>query len=115
LPVDQVAALSNEVVETITDDFVIVLDDAHTLGESTAAEALGLLVKDLPPNAHLAVASRRKLPFPRLGGGSACGLDEDALALSREESALLLRSLGLRRSPTRWRTLSGGPRAGSSG
>jgi LuxR family maltose regulon positive regulatory protein len=46
---DQVAELCNELADTVVEDFLLVLDDAHVLERHPAAEALGLLVQDLPP------------------------------------------------------------------
>ncbi len=69
----QVAALSNEVAETISEDFILALDDTHTL-PTAPGEALGALVRDLPPFVHLAMAGRAPLPFaprgPRSGAFS---------------------------------------------
>jgi len=98
---DQAAELCNEVLDTISDEFVLALDDVHRLAGQPAAEALALLVRDLPPNVHLALASRTELPITlaRLRAGGVVELDEDALALTEEESAMLLRSAGLSLSP----------------
>ena len=60
---EAVTDLCNEVVETVSDDFVLVLDDVHLLPPA-ALDCLGLLVDHLPPNAHLALAGRAPLPFP---------------------------------------------------
>ena len=61
-PEDLVMALCNELVQTVTDDFLIVVDDAHALHGHPGEDALGLLVRDLPPNVHVAMASRTSLP-----------------------------------------------------
>lgn len=92
----QVAALTNEVVETIADDFVVALDDFHLLPEP-ALEALALLVSDLAPNAHLALAGRAPLPFPlgRLRAARVVEIGEDRLAFDRAEAGQLVRSMGL--------------------
>ena len=85
-------ALCNELVETVADDFLIVVDDAHALHGHPAEDALGLLVRDLPPNVHVAIASRTALPVAdaRTRAGGVVSLDESDLALTREESIALL-------------------------
>ena len=97
---EQVAELGNEILETIADDFVLVLDDVHTLADP-AAEALRLLVQDLPPTAHLALAGRMPLPFPlgRLRAAQVLELSERELALSKEESGRLLDAVGMELDP----------------
>jgi DNA-binding SARP family transcriptional activator len=81
-----VTALSNEVLETVPDDFVLALDDVHLLG-APALAVVASLVDDLPPSAHLALAGRAPLPFPlaRLRALRAVEIDERRLALSAEE------------------------------
>ena len=93
-PEEQVAELANEILETIADDFVVVLDDVHTLG--AAAGVLSLLVEDLPPNVHLALAGRMPLPFPlaRLRAAQVLELSEHELALSEAEAGRLLALVG---------------------
>lgn len=91
---EQAGDLCNEVVETVSDDFILALDDVHTLAGTPAGDALALLVSDLPPNAHLALTSRTALPFslwPHRSAG-VLRLGERALALTGEESAELLRA-----------------------
>ena len=89
---ETVAELCNEVVATIADDFVLAVDDVHALASGSAAVALGLLAQDLPPDAHLALASRTALPFSltRLWSAGVMEIGEGALALSEQESAELL-------------------------
>jgi ATP/maltotriose-dependent transcriptional regulator MalT len=92
---EQATALANEIAATVDEDFVLVLDDVHTLRDA-AAGALSLLVSDLPPQAHLALAGRAPLPFP-LGGvraARALELGPRDLALSSEESRALLSAAG---------------------
>lgn len=90
-PERQVGSLANEVLETVPDDIVLVLDDVHTLPED-AAEALGLLVSDLPGNVHFAMAGRAPLPLSvgarRLAGVRELG--ERDLALAPSETATLV-------------------------
>lgn len=94
---EQVAEFANEVVDTVSEDFVIALDDVHSLTGRPAARALALLVSDLPPSAHLALASRTAPPFPlgRLRPAGVLEIGEEALALTEEESAELLASMRL--------------------
>jgi len=95
LPEPQVAELSNEIAATVSEDFVIALDDLHTL-RPAAADAVGMLVRDLPPNAHLALAGRAPLPFRhgRLRAGRALVLWESDLSLSEEEVRALAEATG---------------------
>ena len=93
---EAVTELCNEVVETVSDDFVLVLDDVHLLPPA-ALDCLGLLVDHLPPNAHLALAGRAPLPFPlaRLRALRVVEIGEDRLAFDLGETAELVRSLGM--------------------
>src|SRR5262245_8513561 len=91
-PEHQIAALANELLETIPDDFVLALDDVHALGDGPVLEALGLLAADLPPNVHFAMTSRRDLAIPasKVTAAGASVVGEDLLAFSFEEAAELL-------------------------
>ncbi len=91
-PEHQIAALANELVETIPDDFVLALDDVHSLGGEAMLDALGLLASDLPPNVHLAMTSRRELAIPtsKVAAGGATTVGEDMLAFSFQEATELL-------------------------
>lgn len=53
LLINEIAALSRE--------FVLVLDDFHTLENPTILQGIGFLLKQLPPNLHLILASRNEL------------------------------------------------------
>jgi len=94
-PEEDVMELCNELVATVPEDCLFVLDDVHLLGPDAAA-ALALLVRDLPPGAHVALAGRMPLPFPlgRLRGGQLIALSAGELALTRAEAADLLRRAG---------------------
>jgi len=89
-----VTALSNEVLETVADDFALALDDVHLLGEPALA-AVAKLVEDLPPSAHLALAGRAPLPFPlaRLRALRAVEVDERRLAFTVDEAAALVAAI----------------------
>ena len=88
---DYATALANEIVATVPDDFVVAVDDVHAL-EEDAFEGLGRLIADLPPNVHLAIASRRRLPagFGRVPAGGMTRISESELALSYDEAVQLL-------------------------
>lgn len=94
-PFDQVAALANEVAQTIDDDTLLVVDDVQELQPPTA-RALGALVAAMPHNVSLAIATRGALPFPRrsFGARRLLVLGEDDLALDDEEAMQLLREIG---------------------
>src|SRR5690606_2226240 len=87
-------ALSNEVLETVADEFALALDDVHLLGEP-ALEAVAALVEDLPPSAHLALAGRAPLPFPlaRLRALRAVEVDERRLAFTVDEASALVAAI----------------------
>ena len=91
-PDDQMAALANEIVVTIPDDFVLALDDVHALDPGPVRDTLGRLASDLPPNVHLAITGRRDLGIPtsRAAAGGATVIDEGMLAFSFSEAAELL-------------------------
>ena len=91
-PDDQMAALANEIVATIPDDFVLALDDVHALDPGPVRDTLGRLASDLPPNVHLAMTGRRDLGIPtsRAAAGGASVVDEGMLAFSFSEAAELL-------------------------
>lgn len=94
----QVAAFCNEVLATIPEDLVIGLDDAHFLAGTPSEQALGLLVHDLPPNIHLALASRTALPLPlaRLrAANEVLEFGEAELSLTLGECRALLRQRGM--------------------
>ncbi|HTI35624.1 MAG TPA: hypothetical protein VL422_18255, partial [Miltoncostaea sp.] len=88
---DQIAALANELVATIPDDFVLALDDVHAL-DGPVGEALALLAADLPPNVHLALTGRRALgpALARSAAGGVVVIGEEELAFSFDEAAALL-------------------------
>ena len=94
----QIAELSNEAVETLSEDFVLVLDDAHRLPKASRG-ALALLARDLPANVRLLIASRTPLELPssRSRVGALLEISEPDLVLTADETAdLLSRSGGAR-------------------
>jgi LuxR family maltose regulon positive regulatory protein len=60
-------ALLNEIT-TIPDNFVLVLDDYHTIDSKAVDSALAFLLEHLPPQMHLVIATREDphLPLSRL-------------------------------------------------
>jgi DNA-binding SARP family transcriptional activator len=94
---EQVAELTNEVLDTVSDDFVLAMDDIHALRGSPGELAISLLIRDLPSTVHLALTSRTALPFALtpFHAAGALELDERALALTEGETARLLEAAGL--------------------
>ncbi len=56
-------ALLNDLT-TISDQFILVLDDYHLLGSQPVDQALTYLVEHLPPQMHLVIATREDPPLP---------------------------------------------------
>ncbi len=94
-PETQVISLSNEIVTTITEDFVLAFDDLHLLPPETTATVV-LLLTDLPGNVHLAATGRAPLPEQNGRGrsGRALTIGVDDLVLSDIEAAQLVRRTG---------------------
>jgi LuxR family maltose regulon positive regulatory protein len=57
-------------ITTISDHFVLVLDDYHVIDAKAVDQALTFLVEHLPPQMHLVIATREdpQLPLARLRG-----------------------------------------------
>src|SRR5437588_3745984 len=55
--------LLNEIT-TISDQFILVLDDYHVLEAKAVDQALTYLVEHLPPQMHLVIATREDPPLP---------------------------------------------------
>ncbi len=56
-------ALLNE-IDTVPDDFVLVLDDYHVVDAREVDDALAFLMEHLPPRMHLIIATREDPPLP---------------------------------------------------
>jgi DNA-binding SARP family transcriptional activator len=97
---DVVGDLSNELVATVSEDLVVVLDDVHAL-PTEATAGVRLLTELLPDSVHLAIAGRMPLPLPlaRLRAGRTVEIGEGPLALTEEESSALLASVGAELEP----------------
>jgi LuxR family transcriptional regulator, maltose regulon positive regulatory protein len=91
---ENVATICNEVVDTVPDELVFAVDDVHLL-PPPAADALHMLISDLPPQVHLVLAGRTALPFPvaRMRARDTLELGERALALDVGETVALLAML----------------------
>lgn len=63
-PADYLAAtLANELSE-ISEPFVLVLDDYHHIHSVTVHDAIGQLLRHMPPSLHLVISSRYDPPLP---------------------------------------------------
>jgi LuxR family maltose regulon positive regulatory protein len=72
---------------------VLFLDDVHAVPEGVSAELLPYLVFNLPPNLHVIVGTRRRLPFSTsdlLAHGQFAWFDIADLAFRLEETRALL-------------------------
>ncbi len=58
-----VATLSNE-IQTLPQDFVVVLDDYHTINGIAVSDLLSGLARHWPRRLHLVIATRRSPPLP---------------------------------------------------
>ncbi len=87
------AHFAAELERSLEHDFVLVLDDAHELGDSSAAQLAEGLVRQAPPQLHVVLASRGEPQFriQRLRGqGQVLELDAAQLAFTAEEIGDLL-------------------------
>src|SRR5829696_9155495 len=91
-------ALSNEILE-LPCDFVLVLDDYHSVRSETINDVLAFLLDHWPPPMHLVIAGRTSppLPLPRLRArGRLTELGAPELRFTHEEVADFLgRTMGL--------------------
>jgi DNA-binding SARP family transcriptional activator len=98
VPEDDAAQLCNEILATVPERVVLALDDVHTLAGQPAGETLARLIADLPRTVTLALVTRRALDVPlarRRAAGELHEVGERELALSRDETASLLRAQGV--------------------
>jgi LuxR family maltose regulon positive regulatory protein len=95
------SVLINDLVETLSDPFVLILDDLHRIVEPSIFVALDYLLEHRPPQLHLAVATRVDPPLAlaRLRArGELTELRLAELRFSEEEASVFLNqrlSLGL--------------------
>src|SRR5918998_4110608 len=95
-PIESIlTALLNE-IDTVPDDFVLVLDDYHVIEGSAVEEALSFVLEHLPPRMHLVIATREDphLPLARLRArGQLCEVRADDLRFTLSEAAEFLNSV----------------------
>jgi LuxR family maltose regulon positive regulatory protein len=83
-------------LEAQPDELVLVLDDYHVIDEPTIHDSLALLLRHLPPQLHLAIASRSDPPLPlgRLrAGGQLTELRKRDLRFTPGEAAAFLQEV----------------------
>jgi LuxR family transcriptional regulator, maltose regulon positive regulatory protein len=92
-PIESIlTALLNE-IDTVPDDFVLVLDDYHVIDGSAVEEALSFVLEHLPPGMHLVIATREdpQLPLARLRArGQLSEVRADDLRFTPDEAAEFL-------------------------
>jgi LuxR family maltose regulon positive regulatory protein len=88
-----ISVLINDVLETFSDPFVLILDDLHRIVEPAIFVALDYLLEHRPPQLHLAVATRVDPPLAlaRLRArGEVAELRLAELRFSEEEAGVFL-------------------------
>jgi ATP/maltotriose-dependent transcriptional regulator MalT len=84
---------------TLDQEFVLVIDDLHELGATSAsARLVASLCRNAPPRLHLVLASRDEMPFPteRLAAhGDVAQFDAQDLAFDAPEIASVLEASGI--------------------
>jgi LuxR family maltose regulon positive regulatory protein len=93
-PHEALAALLGELAAAATPT-ALVLDDVHALPQAVACDVLPYLVFNLPPNAHLILGTRRRLPFSTsdlLAHGQFASFDVSDLTFRLDETGALLRA-----------------------
>jgi LuxR family maltose regulon positive regulatory protein len=103
-PVESVlTALINEIATTMSEDFVLVLDDYHTVEARPVHDAVAFLLDHLPPPMHLIIAGRTDPPLPLarlLAHGHLTKLSAADLRFTPEEAvAFLNEAMGVDLSP----------------
>jgi LuxR family maltose regulon positive regulatory protein len=64
LPLDPIVTTLLNDITTISDQFILVLDDYHLLDSQPVDQALKSLVEHLPPQMHLVIVTREDPPLP---------------------------------------------------
>src|SRR5918995_2395841 len=104
-------ALSNEILE-LPGDFVLVLDDYHSVRSETIHDVLAFLLDHWPPPMHLIIAGRTSppLPLPTLRArGNLVEIGAPDLRFTHEEAADFLgRTMGLNLTAERVEALEKG-------
>jgi len=90
--------LLNE-ISSIPNDFILVLDDYHVINAQSVDNALAFLLKHLPPQMHLVIATREDLNLPLAGMRGRDQLTElratDLRFTPAEATEFLNRAMGL--------------------
>jgi LuxR family maltose regulon positive regulatory protein len=84
----EMATLLINEISAIPQDFILVLDDYHALEDSSISTAFNFLLKNLPPNLHVVIASRSEpsLDLALLRArGQVTEVGADDLRLTHEE------------------------------
>ena len=63
-PIESILTVLLNEITTIPDNFVLVLDDYHMIDSKPVDEALAFLIKHIPPQMHLVIATREDPPLP---------------------------------------------------
>jgi LuxR family transcriptional regulator, maltose regulon positive regulatory protein len=93
-PREAIAALLGDLANAARPT-ALFLDDVHALPEAVSAELLPYLVFNLPPNVHLIVGTRRRLPFSTsdlLAHGELAWFDIQDLSFRLDETRALLQA-----------------------
>jgi LuxR family maltose regulon positive regulatory protein len=91
-PREAIAALLGELADAAR-PMALVLDDVHALPEAVGSELLSYVAFNLPPNVHLIIGTRRRLPFPTsdlLAHGQFVAFDAADLCFRLDETRALL-------------------------
>src|SRR5262245_18766853 len=91
-PRERIAALLGDLAHAARPT-AIFLDDVHALPPAVSTELLPYLVFNLPPNTHLIVGTRRRLPFSTadlLAHGQLAWFDSADLSFRLDETRALL-------------------------
>ncbi len=95
-PVQVMGVLINDILETLPDPFVLILDDLHRITEAAVFIALDYLLEHMPPQMRLIIATRYDPPLSlaRLRGrGQMAELRLSDLAFRYEETAAFLNDI----------------------
>ncbi len=102
-PVESILTTLLNDITTISDNFILVLDDYHVIDSQPVNQTLAFLVEHLPPHLHLVIATREDPSFPlaRLRArGQLIELRAADLRFSSDEAVEFLnRVMGLNLSP----------------
>ncbi|UCC17262.1 MAG: tetratricopeptide repeat protein, partial [Dehalococcoidales bacterium] len=85
---------------SISEDFILILDDYHFIHTSAIHQGLTYFLEHMPLTMHLIISTRSDPPLPLArfrGKGTLLEIGEDDLRFSLEETANLLREMGISR------------------